>query len=724
MKSNLKGYAENLLFAFNIFILFLVIFESKITVPSWLQPVGRMHPMLLHFPIVILLLAMVLEFFRFKTKYRTQEFYQSFTANLLLAGILFSAVTILMGLFLSKEEGYEGPVLQWHKWLGVGILFLTSIIYWVRNARWYNDRAAKAGALVTTFSLIFVGHYGAVLTHGENFILEPVTLAETPTVPLEEAIVFEHVIQPIFEKKCISCHNPDKLKGKLMLTDAESLLKGGKTGKLFVAGKPELSLLLKRIHLPLDDKKHMPPKSKVQLTPEETALLYLWVKADADFNKKVIDLPTDDSLRLLAAAFLKPAETKEIAYDFAAADEETIQKLNTNYRVVAPLAKESPALAVNVYNKQAYNAKTLADLKEVKLQVVSLELNKIPVKDADLKNISQFQNLRRLNLNFTDITGKGLAELATLKHLESLSLSGTNINYKDLQRQISAFKNLNTITLWNTGLTAPEIEKLQQAHQQINFISGFKDDGTTPIKLNPPQLKNSSPIFGQTLPLQLHHPIKGVAIRYTTDGSEPDSINSPIFKSGMTLTSMTTMKTKAYKPGWLGSDVAVFNFYRSAYKPDSVRLVYPLNRVHQASGARTFFDGELGSFNANSPAWANNWAGFYKKDMELISEFKKPVTLTAVALNILIESENNIFPPATVEVWGGPAKDKLQLLTTLKPDQPQKVNKPVIKLIEAKFKPQPVSYLKIIAKPVPELPAWHRSKGKPALLLIDEAFLN
>ncbi|PSR52843.1 cytochrome C [Adhaeribacter arboris] len=724
MKSNLKGYAENLVFAFNVFILFFLVFEKYLSVPFWLQPLGRMHPVLLHFPIVILLLAMVLEFFRFNSKYRTQEFYQSFTSNLFLAGILTSAVTILMGLFLSKEEGYDGSILQWHKWLGVSILFFTSIFYWIQQTKWYNDRTAKFGALVTTFTLIFVGHYGAILTHGENFILEPITIAEVPAIPLEQAVVFEHVVQPIFEKKCSNCHNPDKIKGKLILTDSASIQKGGKTGKLFVAGKPEKSLLLQRIHLPVEDKKHMPPAGKTQLTPNESALLYLWVKANADFSEKVIDLPANDSLRLLATTFLKPDSDAPPEYNFAAADEKTIEKLNTNYRVVTPLAKESPALAVNIYNKQAFTAKTLADLKEVKQQIVSLELNKLPVKDADLKTVSQFQNLRRLNLNFTDITGKGLTELSPLPHLENLSLSGTNLHYQDLQKQLPGFKNLHTLTLWNTGLTDTEIQQLQRTYKNINFIAGFKDDGTRLIKLNPPQLKNSSPIFRETLPLQLFHPIKGVTIRYTLNGSEPDSSKSLIFKSGTILAGMTTLKARAYKTGWLGSEVAVFNLYRSNYKPDSVRLVYPLNRVHQASGAKTFFDGELGTFNANSPAWANNWAGFYKNEMELVSEFKQPILLSAVALNTLIESENNIFPPSTVEVWGGTTKDHLQLLATLKPKQPTQVNKPVIQLLESKFKPHPVSYLKIVAKPVKQLPGWHKSKGSPALLLIDEVFLN
>lgn len=722
MKSNLKGYTENLLFALSILILFLLVFESKVSIPAWLQPFGRMHPMLLHFPIVILLLAMVLEFFRFQTKYRTQEFYQGFTTNLWLTGLLTSAFTILMGLFLSKEGGYEGAALQWHKWLGVSLLYFTFAIYRSRNAAWYKDRIAKAGALVTVFALIFVGHYGAVLTHGQNFILEPV-LAEAPIVPLEEALVFDHVVQPILEKKCVSCHNADKAKGKLLLTDAESILKGGKNGELWVAGQPELSLLLQRLHLPEDDKKHMPPANKTQLSDQEKQLLSLWIKGNGVFDKKVIDLPASDSLRMLAATFLKPAPAPEERYDFAAAAEETIRQLNTDYRVVAPLAQASPALTVNIYNKKAFGPKSLTELSAVKLQIVSLDLNKMPVKDADLKNISQFENLRRLNLNFTDITGRGLGELTALKNLQSLALSGTKINYQDLKKQLPAFKNLKSVALWNTRVAATEISQLQKAYTDIRFIAGFKDDGSNPIKLNPPQLKNSAPIFRQTVPVQLHHPIKGVTIRYTTDGSAPDSINSPIFKPGTTISTTTTLRARAFKEGWFGSDEVTFHLYKSAYMPDSISLVYPLNRVHQASGPRTFFDGELGGHNANSPAWANNWAGFFKNDMALVTEFKQPILLSAVALNTLIESENNIFPPAKVEVWGGTTKDKLKLITTFTPPQPDKANKPVIKLIEGQFKPHQVSYLKIVATPI-MLPEWHRGKGNPALLLIDEILLN
>ncbi|WP_449436425.1 DUF2231 domain-containing protein [Pedobacter steynii] len=127
MRITLKGFTENALFALNIFIVFLLIFGEKIAVPYWLQPLGRLHPMILHFPIVLLLLAMLLEFFRFKESYTGEKLYQNFTTGLLLTGVLLAAVTVIMGLFLSKEEGYSGSTLQWHKWTGVSIVFFLQL---------------------------------------------------------------------------------------------------------------------------------------------------------------------------------------------------------------------------------------------------------------------------------------------------------------------------------------------------------------------------------------------------------------------------------------------------------------------------------------------------------------------------------------------------------------------------------------------------------------------
>ncbi|RCH56054.1 cytochrome C [Mucilaginibacter hurinus] len=704
MKSNLKGFAENVLFVLNILIVFFLLFESRVVIPNWMVPVGRMHPMILHFPIAILILAMVLEFFRFKNQYQSQVFYQKFTSNLLLIGLLSAAVTVVMGLFLSKEEGYSGSVLQWHKWTGISIVFFASLVYFFRNYRWYNHLVAKGGAIITIVCLILAGHYGAILTHGDSFVLGPIMPQEAiPQVPLDQAKVYDDLIQPVFKAKCNSCHNPEKIKGELLLTDEASILKGGKTGKLFVAGKPEISLLLQRIHLPLEDKKHMPPSGKPQLTTEEALLLHLWVKRGADFKAKVIDLPADDSLRKLAAAILKPVA--EVAYTFTAADEKTVKKLNNDYRTVVPLAGGSPALSVSIYNRKNYNPKILDELREVKKQIVSLSLDNLPVKDEELKTISEFENVEVLNLNATDVTGEGLKHLVNLKRLKTLSLSGSKVSYQNLQL-IKNFKSLKTLTVWNTGIADNQVQQLKKANNTIQIISGYKDDGK-PIKLNLPMLKNATPVFKQTIITKITHPIRGVELRYTTDGTDPDSLKSAVYTKGILLDEHTSMRVKAFKKGWISSDVAEFKFYKSTYTPDSIALVHQAVDRFSANGAKTLVDNEL----AELVNLSNRWLGFDKKDMEVMMWFDKPVKLSSVMIQNVTLPIFLILPPGNIEVWGGPDKDHLKLLGSSKPVVPKVAGVSVFTDNYVDLKPTTVSYIHIKAK-------------TQFSLLVDEIFLN
>lgn len=717
-KNKVKGFAEQLLFVTNILIVFLLLFEGSISLPTWLQSVGRMHPMFLHFPIVILLLAMILEFFRFKTVYADQAFYKDFTTNLILIGALFASITVLMGLFLAKEGEYSGNVLQWHKWLGSGIALATSLIYWYRNFSWYKAPVSKAGALIITICLLFVGHLGATLTHGENFIMAPLQDPNSAKVPIEQAIVFNDVIRPILAAKCMGCHNSEKAKGSLLMDSPENLLKGGKTGKLFVAGEPGISLIMERIHLPLEDKKHMPVSSKPQLTGEETALLHLWIKGGADFTKKVIELPPNDSLRVIAATFLKPPEEEK--FDFAAADVETVKKLNNNYRVINEIARESPALSVTIYNKNVYSPKALEELLAVKKQIVSLILNKMPVKDNELKIIGQFENLRKLNLNFTDINGDGLKYLANLKFLRNLSLSGTAVNNKTIQN-IKPIKSLELLVVWSTAIKENEIRELQKSNKKIKFILGYKDDGLHPIKLNAPVLEEEMlPIFTNMVSIKLTHPIRGVQIRYTTDGTEPDSIHGEIYKNDLTFTTNTVLRAKVYKPGWYGSDAAQFSFLKSAYQPDSIRFQTLPDEKYKGGGPKTLVDHQLGTTDFGSGKWIGS-----RKNLEIIMQFTQPVALHAVTLNMMRNIGSSIFFPAEIEVWTGSNPGKLTMQRKIKPAAAIKDEPPLLSGMECTFDAvQTVTYLKIIVKPVQKIPEWHASKGEPGWLFVDEILLR
>lgn len=724
MKVNPLKIAERILFAGNILLLFFLLFESFIRLPVWFQSLGRMHPLMLHFPIALLLLALLMEFFRFSPKYKDQEFYQSFTKNLFLFAAFTSLITALMGLFLSLEEGYSGDVLDRHKWSGTAMVFFASILYSIRNRSWYRAKIARISSGVTAATLILAAHFGATLTHGDDFILSPILQARTVTVSFEDAQVFDHLILPILENKCTSCHNNSKSKGDLLLTNKEDFLKGGKTGVIFVGGNPEESLIFQRTHLPLDDEEHMPPANKPQLTAEEKALIAQWIKSDLPFETRVATLPATDSLRMMAENFLKPTSVEEV-YDFSQADAGIIEKLNNEYRVLTPVSRDSPALHVTLFSKANYSSASLEELVAVSEQIVSLNLAKMPVKDAEMKTLAKFKNLNRLNLNFTEISGQGLEQLKSLKKLRHLSLSGTSVDYKSLESLMKNFSNLHSLTVWDTPITPAEVDKLRKQHVGIKLVAGRVETAEDILQLNLPQLANSSNIFRESMVLELGHPIRDVEIRFTLDGTEPNRENSPEFIVGKTiLKEGKLVKARAYKEGWLASEVNTFNVYQNRHLPDTVVLLSRLNRVHPANGAQTFFDGEMGKFNANSPAWANNWAGFYQNNMELLLEYKVAVFVTSLGMRILAEPSNVIFPPSSLEVWGGNDPNSLKLIGRMSPKQPTQEGKPYIELISFDVKPFEGRFFKVVAKPVEKIPAWSQRKGRAALLLVDEMFVN
>ena len=724
MKVNPLKIAERILFTGNILLLFFLLFESFIRLPVWFQSLGRMHPLMLHFPIALLLLALLMEFFRFSPKYIGQEFYQSFTKNLLLFAAFTSLITALMGLFLSLEEGYSGDVLDRHKWSGTAMVFLASILYSIRNRSWYRAKIAQISSGVTAATLILAAHFGATLTHGDDFILSPILQARTVTVSFEDAQVFDHLILPILENKCTSCHNNSKSKGDLLLTNKEDFLKGGKNGVIFVGGNPEESLIFQRMHLPLDDEEHMPPANKPQLTAEEKALIAQWIKSDLPFETRVATLPATDSLRMMAENFLKPTSVEEV-YDFPQADAGTIEKLNNEYRVLTPVSRDSPALHVTLFSKANYSSASVEELVAVSEQIVSLNLAKMPVKDAEMKTLAKFINLNRLNLNFTEISGQGLEQLKSLKKLRHLSLSGTSVDYKSLQSLMKNFSNLHSLTVWDTPITPAEVDKLRKEYVGIKLVAGRVETAEDILQLNLPQLANSSNIFEESMVLELGHPIRDVEIRFSLDGTEPDRENSPKFIVGKTiLKEGKLVKARAYKEGWLASEVSTFNVYQNRHLPDTVVLLSRLNRVHPANGAQTFFDREMGKFNANSPAWANNWAGFYQNNMELLLEYKVPVSVSDIGIQILVEPSNVIFPPSSLEIWGGNDPNSLKLIGKMKPKQPTQEGKPYIELISFDVKPFEGKFFKVVAKPVEKIPTWSKRKGGAALLLVDEMFVN
>lgn len=714
---NWKAIAYNLVFAGNCLLIFLLVAEQLVVIPQWLQVAGRMHPLILHFPVVLVILAMIWELL---VNRRFQQPAGNMIGDvLLLASGLFAMLTAVMGVILAHEPGYEPDSIFWHKWGGFA-LSLACLGWYAFRASIRNTPAMNwMAGLAALFMLLVTGHEGATITHGENFLLAPVTPEkQVAKVNIEDAKVYADVIYPILEAKCVSCHNSKKAKGELIMETAASLYRGGKSGLLWDSAANDFGLLLQRIHLPLDDKKHMPPRGKLQLTPEEATLLALWVKSGADTAGKFLALAPSDSIRVLAAAqFAAPSQ--EETYTFAAASESAVSSLNNHYRLVAPIAAGSPALQVDCFGASQFSNKTLTELMPVKQQVVALALNKMPATDKDLETIGQFPELRELNLSFTNITDAGLPALLSLKSLKALSLSGTKVTLAGI-RKLAGLKSLKELYCWNTEVKANEYAAVHQLFPQAKVDWGFNGD-TLLIQLNPPIIENDELILTGPTPLKMKHFVTGVDMRYTLDGQEPDSLTSPRYDGKLVINDAVTLKAKAFKKGWISSATVSKAFFKSGLQPDSMVVAYAPDPSYKGSGPVTLFDAIKGDNNFRS----GKWLGFRDKPVDLSLQFNTPKQISSVTLSSLIDIGGYIFPPAEIQVWGGTTSSNTKLLGTLKPKQPVNDKDGSYQTgFTCSFTPQMLSSLRLVVKGVNPLPAWHPGKGQKAWVFLDEIFIR
>lgn len=711
----IKRIGGGVLFGGMIFLLFLVVFESFLKIPVWLAVAGRLHPLLLHFPIVLLFIS----FFTIWVPVDKSE-ENNWLLLLRLIAALSAVFTAIFGLLLSMEDGGEGSIVLLHKWGGVSTALLGFLFYSYFDFLKRHIVIGKVFTALSFFCIVLTGHWGANLTHGENYVLAPIQKQRRELPPPDKAFVFADVIQPILDDKCTSCHNTSKLKGELLLENLEGVLAGGKSGLLFTPGQPDTSLLMRRLHLPVDDKKHMPPATRPQLTETETALLYAWIKLGATTDDKLFNLPAQDSFRILATDYLQPVTPDQPAYEFEAADEKKVLALKNNYRVVVPLGKNSPALSVNLYGKKIFSVKALEELLPLKTQIVQLNLSGLPVKDDGMNAIGQLINLEKLNLNFTDITDKGVEALGGLTRLQELCLSGTKVSLKGLER-VLPLPNLKSVFVWNTQIDSIQLRPLKGKYSNKQIETGYADNSGLIIALSPPVVKTPAGIFKGATTIEVRHPVKDVAIRYTLNGTQPDSVNGLLYTQPIPINQSVHFVANAYKKGWYGSAPVSAAFLKQGFVPDSVSFITKANPKYSTDNANVLSDGVLGDF-AN---YANGeWLGYQKNEAAFYLYFHKAISPSQVLLQMMENTGGHIFPAAKIEIWGGRDEGHLKLIGKRVPDLPTK-NEPAKSLQEnVSLSAAEIHCLKVILYPVAALPSWHGNKGSSAWVFLSEIVVN
>ena len=449
------------------------------SVPDFVLFLGRFHPLVVHLPIGFLFFAFVLEVF---SRWKKNPVLTSGIPLALFLGGLSGVVACILGYMLSLSGDYEEAALDTHFWFGIATTAIAFLAWLIRIEKIKISSLKKLQPNISFLTLLVIllsvtGHYGGNLTHGSDYLVKymPFGGAEkeelVAVTKVEDAEVFGHLVNPILQNKCASCHNSSKKKGGLSIADSLSILDGGKNGEVIIAGDALNSEMLKRVLLDPHDDDFMPPEGKTPLTEEEIAILTYWIdNAQANFKTKVASVETDEIVTGIASTMLGlsagSSGGSEIPIPSVSlvSDDKIIELQAEGFRL-RELAFESglyeAVLAPNSNENATPDAmsKKLEKLLSIKENILWLSLENNQIKDDHVKLISQFPNIQKLKLNDNPLSDNAVEQLIKLENLTSVNLLGTKITAKSIP-SFSEMKQLKYAYVWKTNIKKEDIVKV------------------------------------------------------------------------------------------------------------------------------------------------------------------------------------------------------------------------------------------------------------------------
>ena len=479
---------------------------------------GRFHPVLVHLPIGLIVLLGALESLALFPRFKNAN---SSAGYILALAVPLAGLTAYCGWLLSRDGGYNPHLLEWHKWAGISTAVacaLTGLLYALRLRRTY-----RVCLFSTLLLLVVASDFGGSLTHGSGYLTryapkeirrwlsfkihfsitrvplgddahpakarvpatktatagaKPDVSARRTNAATQGPVVFANVIGPIFKANCVTCHGPDKSKGKLRLDSFAAALKGGDGGPEIVPGKPERSELMRRVWLPIDDDDHMPPDGKPQPTAEDLALLQWWIDSGAPGNQTLSKLDPPPNISRILASRLRASEPVAKAVPPKPLQEvmPVAAKLSDELGIViTPLAENERWLQCDarVAGKR-FGDRELSKLVPLDANVRRLDLGGTSVTDAGLAALKTMSNLQRLHLERTVITDAGLRCLANLDQLQYLNLYDTRVSDSGL-KDLAALPKLKQLYLWETKVTPAAAKAFAEARLDKDQISRWEE---------------------------------------------------------------------------------------------------------------------------------------------------------------------------------------------------------------------------------------------------------
>ena len=662
---------------------------------------GNFHPVVLHLPIGAFLFTFLLFV---SQKYLKSNFNPAVRMGLLFSFIT-SIITSIFGYILHLNGDYDSVLVDRHMWLAIATTILIGfVLYLHKKQKPYNH--VLSSFVFATVLLTITGHNGGSLTHGKDYLKLPDFEKEISIVSYDSIHVFNQVISPILDSKCVKCHNTGKSKGNLMLSSIDKILLGGEKGQIIKSNSSVDSRLYTYLNLPIDDEMHMPPDGNSQLNDNEKELIKLWIDEGADFyNFRKMN---DDNFSKEILSFLP----KEIASVDPPNRNDLVKLIENEFRIER-ISTENNFIDVK-YQGKSFKQSYLRLLSKVSNNIKRLDLSFVDLSSIDLSRLDDFDNLTYLNLNNTKLTTKKLQKLDL--NIQTLILSNNNFDVSVFDKFISNPTN-ERVFAYNT-ISDLDLTKEISANSNDKIYFGVSlDDFASNVPLKIPIITPTQTLFSSTIDVEVVSDITNPDYRYTINGDEPDSLSN-LYVGPIKIDRSSNLKFKAFKKGSRPSPVQEVFYRKIAASITDFKLLS--TTVEPYAAKNILSNNEVGSADFRD----GTWNGFIKSDTrsgDMIAEFSLPEGVNEIGISSLTDYGAYILFPTKIELYDiSLGNDELVYSKNISRKFDEE-NAPLHTFRIPINKNLKKVRLKVISNK--KLPKGHPAEGEPAWLFIDEIML-
>ena len=662
---------------------------------------GNFHPVVLHLPIGAFLFTFLLFV---SQKYLKSNFNPAVRMGLLFSFIT-SIITSIFGYILHLNGDYDSVLVDRHMWLAIATTILIGfVLYLHKKQKPYNH--ILSSFVFATVLLTITGHNGGSLTHGKDYLKLPDFEKEISIVSYDSIHVFNQVISPILDSKCVKCHNTGKSKGNLMLSSIDKILIGGEKGQIIKSNSSVDSRLYTYLNLPIDDEMHMPPDGNSQLNDNEKELIKLWIDEGADFyNFRKMN---DDNFSKEILSFLP----KEIASVDPPNRNDLVKLIENEFRIER-ISTENNFIDVK-YQGKSFKQSYLRLLSKVSNNIKRLDLSFVDLSSIDLSRLDDFDNLTYLNLNNTKLTTKKLQKLDL--NIQTLILSNNNFDVSVFDKFISNPTN-ERVFAYNT-ISDLDLTKEISANSNDKIYFGVSlDDFASNVPLKIPIITPTQTLFSSTIDVEVVSDITNPDYRYTINGDEPDSLSN-LYVGPIKIDRSSNLKFKAFKKGSRPSPVQEVFYRKIAASITDFKLLS--TTVEPYAAKNILSNNEVGSADFRD----GTWNGFIKSDTrsgDMIAEFSLPEGVNEIGISSLTDYGAYILFPTKIELYDiSLGNDELVYSKNISRKFDEE-NAPLHTFRIPINKNLKKVRLKVISNK--KLPKGHPAEGEPAWLFIDEIML-